>query len=62
MSSRFNEDTIEEMNEDDDEDEYEEERNERAGDGEDDEDEGFSVLSDLPVERSERRPTCRRCW
>lgn len=25
-------------------------------------DEGFSVLSDLPVEITERRPTCHTCW
>lgn len=54
MNSELNEEAVE-MNEDDDEDE--EEPKER-----DDGDEGFSVLSDLPVEMSERRPTCRRCW
>ncbi len=57
MDSRFNEDTVEEVNEDEDEDE--EEAKERDEDGDD---EGFSVLSDLPVEKSERRPTCFRCW
>lgn len=56
MDSRFDEDTVEEVNEDADEDE--EETKERDEDGDD---EGFSVLSDLPVEKSERRPTCFRC-
>lgn len=23
---------------------------------------GFADLSELPVEESERRPTCSRCW
>ncbi|KAF4099063.1 hypothetical protein G5714_021093 [Onychostoma macrolepis] len=46
MDSRFDEDTVEEMNEDADEDE--EETKERD---EDSDDEGFSVLSDLPVEK-----------
>ncbi len=57
MDSRFNEDTVEEMNEDADEDEEETKQRDEDGD-----DEGFSVLSDLPVEKSERRPTCFRCW
>uniref|UniRef100_A0A671PN84 tRNA-uridine aminocarboxypropyltransferase n=1 Tax=Sinocyclocheilus anshuiensis TaxID=1608454 RepID=A0A671PN84_9TELE len=57
INSQFNKDTVEEMNEDDDEDE--EETREREDD--DGDDEGFSVLSELPVEKSERRPTCRRC-
>ncbi|TRY65181.1 hypothetical protein DNTS_009420, partial [Danionella cerebrum] len=34
----------------------------RARESDEEEDEGFSVLSVLPVEESERRPTCRRCW
>ncbi|KAK7131727.1 hypothetical protein R3I94_016759 [Phoxinus phoxinus] len=57
MNSELNEDTGE-MNEDDDDDEEEEEPKEKY---DVDDDEGFSVLSDLPVEMSERRPTCRRC-
>lgn len=56
MDSRFDEDTVEEMNEDADEDEKETKERD-----EDSDDEGFSVLSDLPVEKSERRPTCFRC-
>lgn len=42
-------------------DEDEEEMKDRDDDDDDDE-EGFSVLSDLPVEISERRPTCHTCW
>ncbi|XDV38031.1 hypothetical protein PO909_007522 [Leuciscus waleckii] len=66
MSSELNEDTgdmNEDDDDDDDDDEEEEEPKEKDDDDEinDDDDEGFSVLSDLPVEMSERRPTCRRC-
>ncbi|XP_077096627.1 tRNA-uridine aminocarboxypropyltransferase 2 [Siphateles boraxobius] len=57
MNSELNEDTGEMNEDDDDEEEVEEEPKEKDGD----DDEGFSVLSDLPVEMSERRPTCRRC-
>lgn len=57
MNSELNEDTGE-MNDDDDD---EEEEPKEKDDDDDDDDEGFSVLSDLPVEMSERRPTCRRC-
>ncbi|XP_051536195.1 uncharacterized protein dtwd2 isoform X2 [Myxocyprinus asiaticus] len=50
MSSAFNEET--KVTDDD-----EEEMKERH----DDDDEGFSLLLDLPVEISERRPTCHTC-
>jgi len=60
MNSELNEDTGE-INEDDDDDDDEEEEEEETKE-KDDDDEGFSMLSDLPVEMSERRPTCRRCW
>jgi len=63
MNSELNEDTGE-MNEDDDDDDDDDEEEEepKEKDDDDDDDEGFSMLSDLPVEMSERRPTCRRCW
>ncbi|XP_026110452.1 DTW domain-containing protein 2 [Carassius auratus] len=58
MNSQFNKNTVEEMNEDDDDEDEEETKDKEEDDGDD---EGFSVLSELPVEKSERRPTCRRC-
>lgn len=57
MNSELNEEAVE-MNEEDDDEDEEEPRERDDDEGE----EGFSVLSDLPVEMSERRPTCRRCW
>ncbi|KAG1970090.1 DTW domain-containing protein [Pimephales promelas] len=48
------------MNEDDDDDDDDDDE-EEPKEKDDDDDEGFSMLSDLPVEMSERRPTCRRC-
>ncbi|KAK9954838.1 hypothetical protein ABG768_014758 [Culter alburnus] len=56
MNSELNEEAVE-MNEEDDDEDEEEPRERDDDEGE----EGFSVLSDLPVEMSERRPTCRRC-
>lgn len=55
MSSEFTGET-EEIKDDD-----EDEMKDKDKDDDENDDEGFSVLSDLPVETSERRPTCHTC-
>ncbi|XP_021324611.1 tRNA-uridine aminocarboxypropyltransferase 2 [Danio rerio] len=61
MSSEFDEETAVISGQEEESRGEEEEEEEEKKEEEEEDDEGFSVLSELPVEKSERRPTCRRC-